>query len=158
MKWLDMVVKKLSQFCSWNAEFGSIQKCFKPPWLKEWDQYSQANVRMDQFWKIHPYRKNRKVTYTKRDNHNCNWNRNDVNSYKWKNQVCSTANNDIVEMVQTRIIITRLNYKNVEDKVQVLEDQLILPISCWWWGGYCKTSQNNYIWLTVYMYTSLFHI
>ena len=61
-------------------------------------------------------------------------------------KIGNSISEDTVEMVQTRIIITKMNYKNLGDEIEVIEDHNILPSTCRWTSQFCKTDKKTYLW------------
>ena len=61
-------------------------------------------------------------------------------------KIGNSISEDTVEMVQTRIIITKMNYRNMGDEIEVIEDHTVLPSTCRWTSQFCKTGQKTYLW------------
>ena len=53
---------------------------------------------------------------------------------------------DVVELVQTRILVTKIYFKKLSLDIEVIEDHIFLPTSCRWKSESCKTGTRTYIW------------
>ena len=58
----------------------------------------------------------------------------------------NSITNDVVELIQTRIIIREINFKELSADIEALEDHIFLPKNCRWKAGACKTGFTTYIW------------
>ena len=61
-------------------------------------------------------------------------------------KIGNSISEDTVEMVQTHIIITKMNYRNMGDEIEVIEDLTVLPSTCRLVSQCCKTGQKTYLW------------
>ena len=53
---------------------------------------------------------------------------------------------DVIELVQTRVLIKAINVKSTKQMIEIEEDHVILPSHCAFDSLYCKIPEATYIW------------
>ena len=61
-------------------------------------------------------------------------------------KIGNSISNDVVELVQSRIIIREIKFKELSSDIEALEDHIFLPENCRWTAESCQTGTKTYVW------------